>query len=289
MSARFHPVAVAALMLFLLSSPLLADVVHLKNGGRVEGTVVAKGDSYEVTHRFGSVLVKKADVASIEKKDSLKDLHAKRRSEIDAKDPDQLVELGKWCRENGWEAQAVKEFKAALVLDPDHRTAHSALGHVYYEGAWRTERGIMELRGFVLVEGQWVTKEEAERLKTRVAEERRVKAFQRKLNRLFRRIARGTDKERQRAHDEVVTVAREIGDKNLEKFAGDVKAYYDAAWAIARRELAIMEIRATMATLKRPIQTFTTSLGAGSTPVSIQLPEIAIASIGTTAVVPVGR
>ena len=75
----------------------------------------------------------------------------------------------------------------------------------------------------------------------------------------IRKMARGSDKDRQRAHDDLVTLAREIGDKNLEKFAGDVKAYYDQAWQLARSQLAIMEIRAQMSNLKRPIPTIQTS------------------------------
>jgi hypothetical protein len=41
-----------------------------------------------------------------------------------------------------------------------------------------------------------------------------------------------------------------------------------------------------MATLKRPIPTITTSLGAFSTPVTIQLPELSVVSIKTTALIP---
>jgi hypothetical protein len=69
-----------------------------------------------------------------------------------------------------------------------------------------------------------------------------------------------------------------------------VKAWYDDAYRILAQQARVtMEVRAQMASLKRPIPTLTTSLGAGSSPVTIQLPEVALVSIGTTVTVPAGR
>ncbi len=285
----------AALALFVFSSPLLADVIHLKNGGRIEGRVEDRGDSIVVTHRFGSVTVARSDIVRIEKKETLKDLYAAKRKSIDPTDPDQLVELGEWCREKGWASQAAKEWKAALALDPDHQGAHRALGHVFFEGAWRTEREIMERRGFVFVEGKWLTRREAEEALTRKqreqvrrAEVKRQRALQRRLNRAFRTIAYGTEKQAVRAVKDVETIAREIGDPNVAKIARDAKAWYDRAWQQVRQQV-IAETRVTWSQLKRPIPTLTTSLGAGSTPVTLQLPELQVARVSTTVVIPAGR
>jgi hypothetical protein len=282
-------VILSVLLLAVSAGTAVADVVHLKNGGRVEGTVTDLGDALLVKSRFGSVTIDKSEVLAIEAKPTLAELYEARREKTDLEDPDALVELGKWCRENGWEQQAKKEFEAALEIEPDHRGARYALGHMFYEGAWRTEREIMEMRGLVLYEGQWVTPEEVAALKALEAERMRVRALERKLNRLFRRLAGESAKGRERAHDDLVTLARELGNEELEKFAGDAKAYYDQAWDIIHSQKVILEIRAQMSNLKRPIPTFQTSLGAGSTPVSIQLPELSVASVGTTVVVPAGR
>jgi hypothetical protein len=283
-------------LVVLLAAPAWADVVHLKNGGRVEGKVTDKGDSYLVKHRFGSLTVKKSDVVSIEKKATLSEIYGKKRAAVDVKDPDRLVELGKWCRENGWETQAVKDFHAALDLDADHRGAHTALGHVFYEGAWRTEDEIMEMRGFVKYQGKWVTEEEAARLELKeaalrreAARKREARKLQRKINGWFRDIAYGTKKRCDKSYDEVVTFARERKNEKLEKYAGDVKAYFDRYWkAVRDQQKGTLEIRATMSRLKRPIPSFTTNLGTGP-PVTLQLPELAIARVQTTVVVPMGR
>jgi len=284
-----------ALALLVLSSSLLADVIHLKNGGRVEGAIDDRGDTLVVTTRFGSVTLKRGDVARIEKKETLKELYEQQRKSIDPKDPAQFVKLGEWCREKGWAAQAKKEWQAALKLDPEHQGAHTALGHVFFEGAWRTEREIMELRGFVEVDGKWLTRREAEEALTkkqweaaRKAEQKRQRALQRRLNRVFKYDAQGTEKQAVKAVKDVETLAEEIGDPNVAKIARDAKAWYDQAWKQVRAQV-ISETRVTWSQLKRPIPTLTTSLGAGSTPVTLQLPELQVARVSTTVVIPAGR
>ena len=57
------------LALLALSGAALGDVVHLKNGGKLEGKVVEKGDKYEIETAAGRVTVAKDDVQNIEKKD----------------------------------------------------------------------------------------------------------------------------------------------------------------------------------------------------------------------------
>lgn len=54
------------------------------------------------------------------------------------------------------------------------------------------------------------------------------------------------------------------------------------------RRYVTLELQPTIATLIRPIQTFTVSLGAGTTPVTLQLPETSIQKSQTTVKVPDG-
>ncbi|MHC4924796.1 MAG: hypothetical protein ACYTG4_12110, partial [Planctomycetota bacterium] len=54
------------------------------------------------------------------------------------------------------------------------------------------------------------------------------------------------------------------------------------------RRYVTLQLQPTVATLERPINTFTTSLGAFSTPVTLQLPEIEIQKAQTTVRVPNG-
>jgi tetratricopeptide (TPR) repeat protein len=60
----------ALLGILLLASAVAADVVHLKNGGKVEGVVTQKGDRIEIETPAGKVTVAAEDVVRIEKKAS---------------------------------------------------------------------------------------------------------------------------------------------------------------------------------------------------------------------------
>ncbi len=57
------------LLLLLLAGPVLADVVHLRNGGKIEGKVTEKGDQLEIETANGKVTVGKDLVERIEKKE----------------------------------------------------------------------------------------------------------------------------------------------------------------------------------------------------------------------------
>jgi general secretion pathway protein D len=54
------------------------------------------------------------------------------------------------------------------------------------------------------------------------------------------------------------------------------------------RRYILLELRPTVATLIRPLPEFTSSLAGLTTPVTLQLPELQVASANTTAVVPDG-
>jgi len=58
-----------ALAVLLLTALAYGDIVHLKNGGRLEGKVTEKGDKYEIETANGTVTVGKDEVTRIEKKD----------------------------------------------------------------------------------------------------------------------------------------------------------------------------------------------------------------------------
>jgi hypothetical protein len=134
---------------------------------------------------------------------------------------------------------------------------------------------------------------EAVEERARLAKERKKaeRAFQRKLGSLLRDIAYGSKKKCEAAHEELVTIAKERKIPGLAKYAGDVKAYFDRYWTLVRRSQSTVttEVRAAVTKLKRPIPTFTTSLGASTTPVTLQLPELNVISIKTTVIIPAGR
>jgi hypothetical protein len=146
----------------------------------------------------------------------------------------------------------------------------------------------MEAQGYVRHDGRWVTAEEKALLARDREYRERALALQAKVNQLVRAMASPSASVRSRYYRRLVTLAREIESSELEKAAGEVKAWYDEAYRLLAQR-AMLEVRAQVATLKRPIPTFTTSLGASSSPVTLHLPELSLISIGTTVVAPAGR
>ncbi len=55
--------------LLALSSLAAADVVHLKNGGKIEGVVTDQGETYKIDTGYGTLTLKKDEVVRIEKKE----------------------------------------------------------------------------------------------------------------------------------------------------------------------------------------------------------------------------
>ena len=278
----------STLITVLLAGTAAADVVHLRNGKTIEGTVTERGDKVAIKTRFGTITLSRSEVARVEKKAPIEAEFRARRAKIADDDVEGRFLLALWLDEKGHEAEARRELEAILKVDPDHRGAHYTLGHVRYDGKWMTESEAMIAQGYVRHEGRWVTAEEKVLFERDQTYRTRVMAIQTRVSALVRSMASPSKAVRKKYHRELVTLARKIESPELEVKANEVAAWYDEAYAtLARRGL--LEIRAQMATLKRPIPTFSTSLGAGSTPVTLHLPEIALVSIGTTVSVPFGR
>lgn len=124
-------------------------------------------------HKFGialAVLSLAASGAAQSAKELRKEL--KRRESAASKDPDALVEIGKWAKTKGLTKDATRLFKKAHKLDKDHEGANTALGFVRVGDAWVTRAkakileqqahdAAMKEKGFVQVEGVWVAKDKA--------------------------------------------------------------------------------------------------------------------------------
>jgi hypothetical protein len=278
----------AALALVVLAAPALADVVHLKNGRTIEGTVTKLGDKVNVKTQFGSISLASSEVVRIEKKSTIEEQFRTRRAALKDNDLEGRLALALWLRSEGFKVLATRELQAIVKADPLHRGAHHTLGHVRFNGKWMTRNDSMKAQGYVKFEGRWVTAEEKVFLTRDAAFRAQVSGLQAKVTALIRAMSSPSPSIRVRYYRDLITLARKVKSPELEKAANEVKAWYDKAYRVLA-ERALLEVRATVASLKRPIPTLSTSLGAGTTPVTIHLPELAIISIGTTVSVPAGR
>lgn len=97
----------------------------------------------------------------------------KKREAAAKKNPDALVEVGKWAATHALTADAKRLFQAALKAKPDHAGANEALGNELVEGKWLPKKEAEALRmkalatefaakGLVDVDGVWVEKDKVD-------------------------------------------------------------------------------------------------------------------------------
>ena len=266
-----------------------ADTVTLTNGRTLEGEVKRDGDRVVVKTPYGEMQLEASEVKSIVEGRTVFDAYLERRKETDAESADSQAELAEWCQEKGLRAEARRHFQAALEIDTDHEKARAALGYSKRDGAWLTEDDVKAAEGLVKVDGKWIPREEARRRESTVDAAKQRKAVQAHVRKIRQCVAlMGSHKRKTRAKGrvELQEYAESINDLDLAAWASRIADHYNTQWRIYKTSLAKTEIRATSATLKRPIPTFETSLGANTTPVTLQLPELSVVQVKTTAMIP---
>jgi hypothetical protein len=291
---------ISLIPILLFAASATADDVHLKDGRVLSGTVLEESARYVIVDRDWKHAVKKSEVEKIVKRRSFMDEFEQRLETLPEDDAEAIYEFGRWLEGNEWPSRARRAYEEVIEVDPDHRGARRALGYKLYEGEWVSPDELNRRKGLVEFEGRWYTKHDlaefqAEiqrnaRLRESLAERREVN---RKVSGILRKFTTLNKKRRQKAYEELNRYAEQINSPQLRKFADDTKAYYDAvAKNICAQLRARVEIHATHTQLRKPIETFETTLGAAisvvaaQNPVKIQLPELTIAEVRTTVDIP---
>lgn len=158
----------------LLCAPAWSDVVHLKDGRKVEGTVVEQTDQKVVVQtKFGVNEFKASDVARVEKKATPEEEFKARREAADG-DAAKLYELYLWAKAQGLKSEPSRVLRDVIKVDPEHENARKLLGYEKYEGEWLTEKELekrkaeaerkdKEAKGLVLYKGEWIEPAEKEK------------------------------------------------------------------------------------------------------------------------------
>jgi hypothetical protein len=277
---------IGTLAVLCLAATAAADEVLLNEGGKLVGKAERVGDEVVVTTPHGETRVNASDVKSITPGRTVWDDYADKLKATDAKDAAALAALGDWCRDKGLPVEAKQAWTKAIEVDPDQADARKRLGYIRYDGRWLTEEDYYVTRGFVKVDGEWISADEARR---RDVARRDAEALKKHVKTIRDAIAKMQSMKRKTRNEGKLALqkyAEEREDLQLGAFASDVEAYYNSQWRAIRESLVQVQVSTTNATLKRPIQNFTTSLGANSTPVTIQLPELSVVSVKTTVLVP---
>ena len=113
-----------------------ADVFHLRNGGTVEGQLVAtEGDVYRVRTAAGLIGLPVSAVERTEAGSTALDEYDRRVRETPDTPADQTT-LGLWCAEHGLRTESKRHLQRAVALDPDYEAAQRALGFVRVGTLW---------------------------------------------------------------------------------------------------------------------------------------------------------
>jgi len=154
----------------LLAGLLRADVLIMKDGRRIEGTVTAQDSkTVKITTSFGDFDFPMAQVNRIEKGKTGAQEFDERFKE--AKTAADFFALGQWAEEKKMRPQAKKAMKRVLDLEPKHAGANTFLGKVEYKGEWltpaeRDKRAAADAEAEMLAKGlvrwkeRWITPEE---------------------------------------------------------------------------------------------------------------------------------
>jgi hypothetical protein len=283
-----------------LASAARADRLVLSDGRIVEGSVVRDGDVYRVASRFGEAEIAVKDVRDWVKAKSLETEWRERSAKLAPDDHAGRADLAKWLFDSGREMEARALAEQVLALDPESAVAHAVLGHIRHSGAWMSPDDAKRAEGLVEHGGTWYTPEEWSNLDasakgkaedaSRAAEGRRVAVL---VNDATRLMLAPDPALRAEGKRRLEALARENKSDAIAKLVTQVKAYADAmdAYIAAESSATVLaECRIQLARLKRPIQSFSTSLASNlnSAPVVIQLPEVEIIKLNTTVGIPAG-
>jgi HEAT repeats len=145
-----------------------ADVVELKNGGRVEGQIAESKDDdqadYVITTADGvRMTIARSEVARIVPQTKDEEEYQRRARAI-ADTVDGHWDLAQWCREKGLRNAYREQLNHIIELDPQHAEARQALGYQNIKGQWMLRDDIMAARGLVMYEGKYVTRQHVELL-----------------------------------------------------------------------------------------------------------------------------
>jgi hypothetical protein len=168
---------IVVISIFLLAAICAGDVIHLKDGRKVEGKVISKDDKVvKIETKFGTQEFSMDDVERIEEKQTPEEEYQERLKNTNLKDTDAVFVLIEWCKENKLEKYAKKHLRDIIGLDPNNKKAREMLGYVEHEGKWYTprelekmkadaERAEKEAAGLVEYKGEWMEKDDVENLK----------------------------------------------------------------------------------------------------------------------------
>ncbi|MEO6709950.1 MAG: hypothetical protein ABI054_08345 [Planctomycetota bacterium] len=158
----------------LLPALAKADIFVMKDGRRIEGTLV-KEEQGVVTVKLatGELKLARSDIAQVVPGKTPTQQFDERMQ--NAKTAEDFFQAGEFALSKRLKREAQQAWQKAVEIDPDHAEARLALGFVLYKGSWLTpaereariqsdEIAEMSARGLVRYKDQWVSPADKEKL-----------------------------------------------------------------------------------------------------------------------------
>ena len=210
----------------LSAPPARADVIRLKSGGEVRGTVdretaVASSPHVRIETLAGSlVAVAREDVEFISYRSPAVEEYESRKRRI----PDTVEarwELAEWCREQGLREQRDEQLALIVRLDPEHEDAHRGLGHTLRNGEWMSRDEDMLVRGYIKHKGDWITPQELELIEQTEADREKELEWYRQIRQWHVWLTGRSIERSQRAYGELQRITDPYAVSGLRKFFSD--------------------------------------------------------------------
>ena len=155
-----------ALAVFVSLAPARADVVRLKSGGELRGTILNRAEARDGSEPVRLRLLSGATTSIPQ--DSV-DLVAFRPQKVEEYETraanlpataEAHFELAEWAKSQRLDDQRREQLEAVVAIDPGHAEAHRGLGHVFVDGEWIDEEEHMRSQGLVKYKRRWITPQE---------------------------------------------------------------------------------------------------------------------------------
>lgn len=173
------PILLAALTsAFCLSTTGRADLIRLKSGGEIRGTIpqekgATSGPEVTIETLSGAeITVPQEQIAFVTRR-PIKIEEYESRALRTPNTVEAQWALAEWCRENNLRSQRDEHLEQIVKLDPDHEKAHYGLKHTKVNGEWMTREERMTSQGYIKHKGRWITPQELELLEKTEAERAR--------------------------------------------------------------------------------------------------------------------
>jgi hypothetical protein len=101
---------------FILSAAH-GDILHFKDGRKLEGEVKQEGDAISIKTRFGSFSFKKSEVARIEKAKTPTEEYKTRAGILEEGDLAGHFSLALWCKSKRLNRELKRELELGLVMN----------------------------------------------------------------------------------------------------------------------------------------------------------------------------